>query len=60
MNSICWPKIFHGNSTTVLQGFEASKRCVHLLLSSETGELFGDPDFGIKLKRYVFDQNNYI
>lgn len=22
--------------------------------------MFGDPDFGIRLKRYTFNQNNYI
>lgn len=24
------------------------------------GELFGDPYFGLMLKKYLFDQNNYI
>jgi phage baseplate assembly protein W len=31
-----------------------------LLLNTSRGELFGDPYFGVLLKRYLFDQNNYI
>ena len=30
------------------------------MLQCERGELFGDPYFGIMLKHYLFDQNNYI
>jgi len=60
MNCLAWPKIFKGNATTILTDKEASKKCLHLLLLSEAREFFGDPDFGIKLKKYTFDQNNYI
>ena len=31
-----------------------------LLLGSEQEELFGDPQFGIKLKKFTYNQNNYI
>jgi phage baseplate assembly protein W len=31
-----------------------------LLLNTTRGELFGDPYFGILLKRFMFDQNNYV
>ena len=60
MNSLGFPKIFKGNSTIVEEGIKASKVCVYLLLNTEKGELFGDPDFGIRIKRYTFEQNNYI
>ena len=60
MNSLGFPKMFNGNSTLVKQGQEATKTCVHLLLSSEQGQLFGDPDFGIMLKKYTFEQNSYV
>lgn len=60
MNCISFPKIFKGNSTSVQTGIEATKTCVHLTLSSERGELFGDPEFGIRLKRYIYNQNSYI
>lgn len=63
MNSIGFPKIFNGNSTTVIQQADSSKsilQWLHLLLSSESGTLICDPHFGLRLKRYMFDQNNYI
>lgn len=60
MNSINWPSMFKGNSTSVKQGNDAVLTCLHLLLSTEQGELLGDPEFGIKLKAYTFEQNNYI
>lgn len=60
MNTISFPKIFNGNSTSVKYGDEATKQSIRLLVSSECGEFFGDPDFGIHLKRYFFEQNNII
>ena len=30
------------------------------LLSSEKGELLGDPYFGVRLRRYIYDQNSPI
>jgi phage baseplate assembly protein W len=30
------------------------------LLGSERGELLGDPQYGVAIKRYVFEQNNYV
>ena len=39
---------------------EATRECVYLLLNSEKRDLFGDPDFGIRLKRFLYDQNNLI
>ena len=60
MNCIGFPKMFNGNSSIVLYDMDATKTCVHLLLGSEQGELFGDPEFGLRLKRYLYDQNNYI
>lgn len=60
MNSIGYPKMFESSSTKVVKGLDATKQNLKLLLSSERGDLFGDPDFGIRLKRYLYDQNNYI
>ena len=37
-----------------------TKQSIRLLVSSECGEFFGDPDFGIHLKRYFFEQNDII
>lgn len=63
MNSIGFPKMFNGNSTIVNSEADSAKSVLewlHLLLSSEVGTLQCDPDFGLRLKRYTFDQNNYI
>ena len=60
MTSIQFPKMFSPNSTNITKDFDASRQNMLLLLHSEKGELFGDPYFGIRLKRYLFDQNNYI
>lgn len=61
MTSISFPNIFKkGNATELVDDLAATKQNTLLLLKSEKGELFGDPYFGIRLRRYLFDQNNYI
>lgn len=60
MNSIQFPKMFNNSSTNVVKDYDATLQDVKLLLCSEKGELFGDPFFGIRIKRYTFNQNNYI
>lgn len=61
MKSIEFPNMFKSNSTNITKTYlQATKQNTLLLLQSEKGELFGDPYFGIRLKRYLFEQNNYI
>ena len=63
MRSIKFPKMFSTNSTNVWKSseyVEATTQNTKLLLNTTRGELFGDPYFGLMLKRYLFDQNNYI
>ena len=60
MNCISFPKLFKGNQTLIKKDIDATSECMHLLLSSEVNEMFGNPDFGIRLKKFTFDQNNYI
>ena len=62
MQCVGFPKMFNGNSTVIVSDEKnlATMECVHLLLHSEAGTLFGDPGFGIRLKRYTYNQNNYI
>lgn len=55
--------MFSPNSTRVWKSSEhlnATKQNTILLLHTTRGELFGDPYFGLMLKRYLFDQNSYI
>lgn len=74
MKSTAFPKMFSGNSTYMydddVDSLDINDRkkkknmatltSMHLLLSTEVGELLGDPEFGIKLKTYTFDQNSYV
>ena len=63
MRTIKFPKMFNTNNTRVWKSSEyldATKQSTELLLHTTRGELFGDPYFGLMLKRYLFDQNSYI
>lgn len=60
MKSIDFPKMFNSNSTRVIENKEATKRNLQSLLLSEKGEFLSDPFFGIRLKRYIFEQNDSV
>ena len=64
MNCISFPRMFSGNSTHVIEDSSKSSaatlQCLRLLLGSEEQTMFGDPSFGIKLRKYLYEQNNYI
>ena len=60
MNSLSFPDMFTTTSTLVVRDRDASAQDLKLLLASETGELFGDPFFGVRTKKYTFNQNNYV
>jgi phage baseplate assembly protein W len=57
MQSLGFPKMFNSTSTIVIKNKEATFRNLKYLLLSEKGEFFGDPFFGIRIKRYTFEQN---
>ena len=63
MRSIKFPKMFNTNSTRVWKSSEhlqATKQNTKLVLSCERGELIGDPYFGLLLRHFMFNQNNYV
>lgn len=63
MRSLKFPKMFNTNNTRVWSSkeyLECTKQNTKLLLHCERGELIGDPYFGLMLRHYFFDQNNYI
>lgn len=60
MRSLKFPDMFSSTTTNTVQDLNATKQNTLLLLKSEKGEFVSDPYFGIKLKRYLFDQNSYI
>ena len=61
MNSISFPNMFRTTSTIVkTDGHDATYQNLLLILGSEKGDFTCDPFFGIRLRRYFYDQNNYI
>jgi len=63
MRSWKFPKMFSTNSSNIWKSteyHEATTQNTILLLHTTRGELFGDPYFGLMVKRYMFDQNNYV
>ena len=65
MVSIGFPNMFastniKATSSNLVYDKEATKQNLESLLYSEKGEFKFDPFFGIRLKRYLFEQNNYI
>lgn len=61
MNVIRFPKIFNHNSTAVITDANAATlQSLYLLISSEVNTLLGDPNFGVRLRKYFFEQNNYV
>ena len=63
MRSIKFPYMFSTNGTRVWKAseyLEATKQNTKLVLHCERGELIGDPYFGLLLRHFMFDQNNYV
>lgn len=61
MNSISFPDMFRATSTKVkTDGHDATFQNLLLVLGAEKGDFIFDPYFGIRLRAYLFDQNNYI
>ena len=60
MKSISFPNMFTSSSTLVVKDYDATLQNMKLLLGSEKGSLLGDPFFGIRIKKYAFNQNDYV
>ena len=60
MYSIEFPKMFNSSSTRLVKDSSATLQNIKLLLESCKGELLGDPYFGSRIKRYIYEQNNII
>lgn len=61
MNSISFPKMFRSTSTIIKDdSHEATFQNILLVLGAEKGDFKFDPFFGIRLRAYLFNQNNYI
>lgn len=60
MKSIAFPRMFTSSSTQLVSDREASAQNLRLLLCSERGDFADDPEFGVRLKRFIFEQNDYV
>lgn len=63
MRSLKFPHMFNTNSSRVWKSNEflkATRQNTKLILSCERGELIGDPYFGLMIRHFMFDQNNYV
>lgn len=60
MTSIAFPRMFTDSSTLLYEDKKATMSNLMLLLKSEKNSLFGDPYFGTRLKRVLFEQNTTI
>ena len=60
IKSIAFPNMFTRTSTNFVTDKEATFQNLKYLILSEKGALFGDPFYGVGLKKYLFDQNDTI
>ena len=60
VKSIAFPKMINHNRVQTLEDHDATLQNIKLVLGSEKGEFKFDPNFGIRLKRYMFEQNNFV
>ena len=63
MRSLKFPNMLQSNTTNVWKAseyLEQTKQNTTILLHCEKGELFGDPYFGLAIKRFLFNQNSAV
>ena len=60
VKSITFPKMINHNRVQIVEDHDATLQNIKLVLGSEKGEFKFDPYFGIRLKRYMFEQNNFV
>lgn len=61
IKSIAFPNMLNHNKIQVIDNdYDSTLQAIKLTLGSEKGEFKFDPYFGIRLKRYMFEQNNFV
>ena len=58
VKSISFPEMFGSGRIQTIEDHNATLQNIKLVLGSEKGEFKFDPYFGVRLKRYMFEQNN--
>ena len=60
MNSISFPVMFSNTTTKIVSDRDATMQNLRLLLFSDREGLFGDPYYGLIIKKLMFDQNDVV
>ena len=60
VKSLAFPNMLKHNKTQTIEDYDATLQNIKLVLASEKGEFKFDPYFGVRLKRYMFEQNNFV
>lgn len=60
IKSISFPEMLNHNRVQLVEDYDATLQNIKTVLGSEKGEFKFDPYFGIRLKRYMFEQNNFV
>ncbi len=60
MNAVQFPEMLSLNQTNVVIDKEATTQNLIALLHSYKGTMFGDPYFGVSLRRLIYESNNDI
>lgn len=60
MYSLAFPNILDSAKVNLISGNDATLSNTRLLLHSWKTSLFGDPEFGTNIKRFIYEQNNII
>lgn len=60
MYSFSFPRMLNGFGANLLSDKDAVMSNLLLLFKTEKMELFGDPSFGVLLKKVIFEQSNSI
>ena len=58
MTSFSFPNMLSVSNSNIIYDKDAIRSNIVALLSSECETLFGDPYFGCRLKKYIFEQAN--
>ena len=60
VKSISFPKMFNHHRVQTVSDHDATLQNIKLVLGSEKGQFKFDPFFGVRLKRFMFEQNNFV
>ena len=52
--------MFSGSSTNILDGLEATRQNLTIMLMTQKSSFFGDPYFGSNIKKMIFEQNSNV